>query len=234
MQKKYLPLALVLVVLLTLLALVGMRTMEAAPTIGFAAESKQDSAVKQVYLTFDDGPSTVVTGRILDILGEEQVKATFFIVSDRVYRREETLKRIASEGHTLGVHSATHIYHEIYASDEAFLKDVKTCASVIEKTTGITPRVYRFPGGGPKNKEHHTEILKRLGYRVVGWNAVCGDEEIPHASAEQLLQETIKTSQGKEKVILLLHDSATHKETARALPGIISYFRDRGFTFCQF
>ncbi len=228
MQKKFLAPALVLVALLTILAFLGMRAMEATPAISLAEEKRE------VYLTFDDGPSTVVTGRVLDILKEEQIKATFFIVSDRAYNREDTLRRIAAEGHTLGVHSATHDYHEIYASDEALLKDVSKCENVIARVTGVRPTVYRFPGGGSSAKARQTKLLEQRGYRVVGWNAVCGDEEIWNASPETLVQETMKTSQGKQPVILLLHDSAPHKATAEALPHIISYYREQGYTFCQF
>ena len=228
MQKRFLAPALVLVALLTLLACLGMRAMEAAPTFSLAEEKKE------VYLTFDDGPSTVVTGKILDILKKEDVKATFFVVSDRVYNREDILRRISAEGHTIGVHSATHNYHEIYSSDEAFLKDVAKCENVIARVTGVKPTVYRFPGGGSSAKERHTKLLEERGYRVVGWNAVCGDEEIWKAPAEVLVEETVKTSQGKESGVLLMHDSYTHKATAEALPRIISYYREHGYVFCQY
>ena len=228
MQRKFLAPALVLVALLTLLAFFGLRVVEATPAMTFAEEKRE------VYLTFDDGPSTIVTGRVLDTLKEENVKATFFIVSDRAYNREDTLRRIAAEGHTLGVHSATHIYHEIYASDEALLKDVAMCENVITRVTGVKPTVYRFPGGGSSAKQRHTKLLEARGYRVVGWNAACGDAEIYHASPDTLVQETVKTSQGKQSVILLMHDSANHKATAAALPRIIAYYREQGYTFCQF
>ena len=130
------------VVMLVLFAYFGGRMAAAEPAFSFAEEPCE------VYLTFDDGPSTVVTNRILDTLAEENVKAAFFIVGERVPGREETLRRIAREGHTLGVHSMTHRYREIYASPEAFLNDVNGCAEVIRKTTGVEPKFYRFPGGG--------------------------------------------------------------------------------------
>ncbi len=228
MHKKYLPITLVLAALLALLAVMGYRTnTRTAPTIGLAAE-------KQIYLTFDDGPSTVVTGKVLDVLKEEGVKATFFIVSDRVAGREDVLRRAAKEGHTLGVHSANHVYGQIYASEEAFLRDVETCAKVIKRVTGVTPNVYRFPGGGDAKRNTYAKLLQEKGYRVVSWNAVCGDEEIPHASAETLLCESVKTAQGKQPVVLLLHDSAPHSETAAALPAIISHFKSQGYVFCKF
>ena len=230
MQKRYIPLAVFFVVLLVFLAHFGARFSFAVPAHTYADENTE----KKVYLTFDDGPSTKVTNRILDILDEENVKATFFVVSDRVYHRRETLRRIAQEGHTLGVHSKSHRYSEIYASDEALLKDVDACAKVITDTTGIVPHVYRFPGGGMQARKRLTPLVEAKGYRVVNWNAVCGDEEIIGASADVLFETACKTSQGKNNVVLLCHDSASHTATAEALPRIIKHFRGQGYTFCAY
>lgn len=227
MQKKYLPVLFAVLALTALAVLVGMRTARAQTVFSYAEE-------KTVYLTFDDGPSTVVTGRILDTLQEENIKATFFIVSDRVRGRENTLRRIAAEGHTLGVHSATHDYRAIYASDEALLSDADTCAAVIEHVTGITPRVYRFPGGGTADFARQKQLLTERGYRVVRWNAVCGDEETPGAPAQALVEESIRTAGGRRTVVLLLHDSAPHRATAEALPAIIAHFRAQGYDFCAY
>ena len=226
MQRKFIPVAVFFVALLLLLAHLGAR-ITAVPTFTFAAE-------KSVYLTFDDGPSTVVTERILDTLKEKNIKATFFVVGDRIKGREDTLRRIAREGHTLGVHSQTHNYSQIYASDAALLADVEACAETVRRVTGITSRVYRFPGGGGKNKERQTTLLRKQGYRVVGWNAVCGDEEIANADADELYRTSVSTSAGKGRVVLLLHDSATHRATAEALPYIIEHFQEDGYTFCAF
>lgn len=228
MYKKFLPATLLFAILLVLFAFFGVFNGETATVFSLAQEQKR------IYLTFDDGPSTVVTNRILDILKEENVKATFFIVSDRAKTRKETLLRIAEEGHTLGVHSATHDYAQIYASDEALMKDVDECAEFVKSVTGVTPTVYRFPGGGSADKERQTALIREKGYRVAGWNAVNGDEEIPGAHADILVEETVKTSQGKNSVVLLMHDSAHHKETAAALPRIIEYYRGQGYEFCAF
>ncbi len=228
MQKKYIPVAVFFAVLLVLLSHLGAKMAESAPAFTFAEEQKR------VYLTFDDGPSTVVTNRILDTLKEENVKATFFIVSDRAASRKETLLRIAKEGHTVGVHSKTHDYSQIYSSDEAFLKDVTSCAEYIERTTGIKPHVYRFPGGGTASNERKKKLLLDRGFRVVSWNAVCGDEEIPNADADTLVKTAIESSAGKKSVVLLCHDSAPHKATAEALPRIIAYYRAQGYEFCAY
>ncbi len=231
MQKKYIPLAIFFVVLLVFLAHFGARLSLGVPAVTFAEEKTTE---KEVYLTFDDGPSTKVTNRILDVLKEKNVKATFFIVSDRVSGRKEVLRRIAAEGHTLGVHSKSHKYSEIYASDKAFLSDVDACSNVIQSVTGVKPHVYRFPGGGLSHRKHFTPLVEAKGYRVVGWNAVCGDEEKQGASAEILTQTALKTAKGKQSVILLCHDSAHHMATAEALPRIIDGFLKDGYVFRAF
>ena len=227
MQKRFLPAVLLLSVLLAMFVACGLQLERTTAAFSFAAAEN----ARRVYLTFDDGPSTVVTGRVLDILKKEGIKATFFIVSDMAKTRQETLLRIAEEGHSLGVHSASHDYQRIYSSDEALLSDIDECAAYIFHTTGVTPRLYRFPGGG---HERQRELIRERGYEIVGWNAVCGDEEIPHASAERLVEEAVRTSRGKDPVILLLHDSARHRETAKALPSIIAHFREEGCVFCAF
>ena len=134
----------------------------------------------------------------------------------------------------MGVHSKSHVYSEIYASEETLLKDVDACANVITQTTGIIPHVYRFPGGGMKYREHYTRLLEPKGYTVVRWNSVCGDEEIMGASAETLAQTAAQSSRGKKNVVLLLHDSSSHTATAEALPAIIEYFRTNGYVFCAY
>ncbi len=227
MQRRYIPAVVLFIAILVFLAHLGAR-MTAVPVISYAEEEKE------IYLTFDDGPSTVVTGRILDTLKEEGVKGTFFVVGERIAGREDVLARIAREGHTLGVHSYTHRYGEIYASDGALLEDVRRCKALIEKTAGVTPAVYRFPGGGTKDYARQKALLEGEGFAVIAWNAVCGDEEIPHASAETLTETAVKTAKGKNRVILLLHDSAPHRATAQALPAIIARFRDMGYVFKQF
>lgn len=231
MQKRYIPLAVFFVVLLVFLAHFGARFSFAVPAHTYADEIPSE---KKVYLTFDDGPSTKVTNRILDILHEENVKATFFVVSDRAYGRKQILRRIAAEGHTLGVHSKSHDYSKIYASDDALLKDIDACAKVITDTTGVIPHVYRFPGGGMEFRKRLTPLVEAKGYRVVSWNAVCGDAEISDASADVLLETACKTSAGKNTVVLLCHDSVSHTATAEALPRIIESYRAQGYTFCAY
>ena len=227
MQRKWIPLAVFFAILLVFLAHLGGR-ISAVPAFTYAAEEKI------VYLTFDDGPSTLVTERVLDTLKEENIKATFFIVGKNIAGRESTLRRIAAEGHTLGVHSDTHVYSDIYASKETFLRDVDRCAERIIEVTGVTPRYYRFPGGGLGHEKEYAPLLAQKGYRVKGWNAVCGDGETAGANADMLVAKAASTAKGRRSVVLLCHDAAGHFATADALPRIIAHFREEGYVFRSF
>ncbi|MDR1246606.1 MAG: polysaccharide deacetylase family protein, partial [Clostridiales Family XIII bacterium] len=105
---------------------------------------------KTVYLTFDDGPS-MYTERVLDILKEKNVKASFFIVGDSAVRLGDKgralLGRMIDEGHTVGVHCNTHAYDRVYASVEAFLDDFNKAHTLIKDVTGVSADIFRFPGG---------------------------------------------------------------------------------------
>lgn len=186
---------------------------------------------KTIYLTFDDGPSNAVTPLILDILKEENIKATFFLVGQEAISRKNLVRRIAEEGHSIGIHSYTHNYREIYASPQALLDDIRKCSDCITQITGITTYLYRFPGGSFGLREELISTVKNAGLRAVDWNAACRDVEIPNADANILYQESVQTSMGRSTVILLCHDSTHRKETAKALPSIIRHFREAGYTF---
>ena len=193
------------------------------------------AAALSAVLAFVTGDRTELadTGILLFVILLNAVVG--FLQQYRADAAIEKLKKLsACEGHTVGVHSATHNYSDIYASDEALLADVNECATLIRRVTGVVPHVYRFPGGGTSARERQTKMLERLGYRVVRWNAVCGDEEIRNASAATLTEESMRTAGNKNTVVLLLHDSAPHRATAEALPDIISRFRARGYTFCAY
>ena len=84
-----------------------------------------DEAVKEIFLTFDDGPTDSVTPKVLDILAEEKVKATFFVTGRQIKGREKIIERIANEGHILGIHTFTHEYAKIYASSSSLLRDIE-------------------------------------------------------------------------------------------------------------
>lgn len=96
------------------------------------------------YLTFDDGPSTENTEKILDILKKYNIKATFFVIYKDTEKEKAMYKRIVEEGHTIGVHTASHDYEKIYSSVDAYMKDFNKIASHIEEITGEKPNVIKL------------------------------------------------------------------------------------------
>ncbi len=192
------------------------------------------SEPRTVYLTFDDGPSNR-TAEILDILKEQDVQATFFIVGREGARHKDLMKRIVEEGHTIGVHTYSHAYSEIYASVEGYLEDFAKTYYLIYETTGIKPDVYRFPGGSINSYtawiyEEIIAEMTRRGFTYYDWNASSGDAA-PGANTAAVLSNTIQSSKGKDRIILLMHDSMGKSYTVSALPDIIEHYRTQGFKF---
>ncbi|QHI72007.1 polysaccharide deacetylase family protein [Aminipila terrae] len=134
---------------------------------------------KSVYLTFDDGPSSL-TPQILDILKEQGVQATFFINYSDSMESQALYKRMMDEGHTIGVHSTCHQYTTIYQSADAFLDDFAQTALMLEQVTGKKPELLRFPGGSINSYDRAVyqqiiaEMLRR-GYTYYDWNVSADD-----------------------------------------------------------
>ncbi|MDE5729618.1 MAG: polysaccharide deacetylase [Clostridia bacterium] len=198
--------------------------------VTFAEEACQ----KEIYLTFDDGPSDKVTPKILDVLKEENVKATFFIIGKNAETRKNLLKRAADEGHTVAVHSYSHVYKEIYASPESLLNDIEKCNDIIESVTGKRANVYRFPGGSFGLDEKLISAVTNFGMRYVDWNASTRDAELTAPTPEQLYSAAVTTPADRNRVVLLAHDSTTKTTTAKALKSIIKYYREKGYSFETF
>lgn len=205
---------------------------------GFIADSKKfalaEEAEKTVYLTFDDGPSDRVTPKILDVLAEEKVKATFFIIGKNVETRKDIIKRESDEGHTVAVHSYTHKYKEIYSSAESLIKDIDACNEVIKSVTGKYSSVYRFPGGSYGLSQKFISAVTAHGLRYVDWNASTRDAEILNATPAQLLKAAVTTSASSNYIVLLAHDSTSKSATAEALRDIIKHYKDNGYVFKAF
>ena len=158
---------------------------------GSAAISKSTSAFAEtesqnaIYLTFDDGPSDKVTPKILDVLKEENVKATFFIVGKNAKTRKYLLRREADEGHTVAVHSYSHDYKDIYSSADKLLEDIDRCNEVIKSALGRTSDIYRFPGGSFNLSKNLIDSVFRHGMKYIDCNASTRDAELysPEVSA---------------------------------------------------
>lgn len=200
---------------------------------------------KVVYLTFDDGPSTTVTPRILDILEHEGVDATFFVVGKYVDEQKELVKREAEEGNAVAIHSYTHDYNYLYPGGKI---NVDNCISDFEKTSDSIKsilgqdykiRALRLPGGyyswnknDPANAQAVIDKMHEKNWHQIEWNCLSGDAEgNAPKTAEQLYQETVQTVGTREKAVILMHDTYQKEATAEALPRIIEYLKQQGYEF---
>ena len=190
---------------------------------------------KKIYLTFDDGPSPN-TGKLLDVLKEKNVKATFFMVlSDRA--NQQVIRRMAAEGHTLGIHSASHVYSEIYADLESFKEDVQTVHDLLYEMTGQDVKYYRFPGGSSNRVsdvpvDDCIEYLEEEGYTYFDWNASNGDSSGSGYTADQLKENVLRyVYNNEEATVVLMHDFEACPETIEALPSLIDELRAEGYVF---
>ena len=195
------------------------------PVFAFGQENKC------IYLTFDDGPSDSTTPYILDVLREEGVHATFFIIGRQAELRPAIIERIYQSGHALGIHSYSHEYAEIYASPAALLEDIKKCSAALESILGLETDLYRFPGGSYSLRQELVDCVKKAGYRYVDWNASCRDAEIPGASPDELFRAARDTPADRSRIVLLLHDGAHRQNTVAALKKIIRYYKEQGYEF---
>ncbi len=192
---------------------------------------------KKVYLTFDDGPS-IYTDEILDILKEKNVKATFFCV----YNDDKSLwpcyNRIVEEGHTLGMHSYSHVYDTVYASEESFIEDVTKIHDFLYEQTGVDSKYYRFPGGS-SNTVSNVDIQTLMGYlyskgiTYYDWNSLSGDAVDASLTAEQLNENIMGyvRSNGGDSIVLM-HDLKNAHATVEALPALIDTLRAEGYEIC--
>ena len=186
-----------------------------------------------VYLTFDDGPSEV-TAKVLDMLRLYGIKATFFVVYDDSTEAADLLRRMVDEGHTVGVHSTTHQYRQIYGSVESFLTDFEKTAVWIEEETGVKPEIFRFPGGSvntynlPISEMLISEMLRR-GYLYFDWNVSSGDASGSIGSNEIVSNVISGVARREgEKAIVLMHDGPGKETVKNALPHIIESLEASG------
>lgn len=202
------------------------------------SETEQDlqeeviSYEKQIYLTFDDGPSSN-TEKILDILKVYDVKATFFVVGKTDEKSKALYKRIVEEGHTLGMHSYSHKYDEVYASKESFVQDLTKLQEYLYEVTGVWPRYYRFPGGS-SNQVSKVDMQEFIAYlneseiTYFDWNISSGDAVNEQPSVEAIINNVLPKIDIQTECMILMHDATEKGTTVEALPEIISQIRLQG------
>lgn len=200
--------------------------------------------VKRVFLTFDDGPSQT-TETILDILKEEGVPATFFVIAaENNEKYLPLLERTAAEGHQIALHSCSHSYRSIYKNPAAYWADLKALRAQLAPYVPNVDEIrwLRFPGGSTNTVSHKyggSNIMKSLkaqaeekGYHYVDWNVCAEDAVGGHPSASEIYHNVVDGVGDKTVCVVLMHDTKATKTTAEALPDIIEWFKENGFVFC--
>lgn len=196
--------------------------------------TSQKNLKKQVYLTFDDGPSSEVTDQILDILKNYNIKATFFVIGQNAQYYPEILKRIHEEGHSIGIHTYDHNYKKIYSSPDNLQQDIENCLQGIRDILGedFNTNLYRFPGGSyRKNKEIFINRIEEMGLIYYDWNALNGDAEGKNPSESYLINRFNETSNGYNVILSLMHDTNAKTNTVNSLPEIIERLQSEGYEF---
>ncbi|WAA12810.1 polysaccharide deacetylase family protein [Fervidibacillus halotolerans] len=193
---------------------------------------------KIAYLTFDDGPSNQ-TGKILDILRQKKIKATFFVNGHPL--KKDLYKQIVDDGHAIGNHTFSHNYAKVYSSVDAFCKDVHKLNDFLEKITGVRPSIIRFPGGSNNTISHKyggkgimKEIVSKVvesGYQYFDWNVSARDAVVRTQDKEVIIQSVLEGAKNKNKIVILMHDMDSKTTTVEALPKIIDELTKQGFVF---
>ncbi len=192
---------------------------------------------QKIYLTFDDGPSEA-TEKILQILQENDVKATFFVTghSPECFH---LIKKEWDSGHSVGMHSYSHNYSEIYTSVDAYKADLAKIGDVIKEQIGFVPYLFRFPGGSSNSisaktrggiMTELTDQLVREGFQYYDWNITSGDAGSDDVPVSEIVDNSCQ--EGWTNIMLLMHDTDAKKTTVEALPQIIKFYKDRGYKFC--
>lgn len=191
--------------------------------------TNEEQATK-VYLTFDDGPSAY-TQEILDILKQYDAKATFFVIGRQEEQFIPLYKNILADGHTLGMHSFSHKYDEIYASEGAFWEDVDKLQNYLYETTGKWSRFYRFPGGSSNQVSRVdmnilTKQMVQQDIYYLDWNISCGDATGQSLSAGQIADNVTSNITKYQTAVVLMHDAADKHATVEALPIILQRLKN--------
>lgn len=200
-----------------------------------------NSKEKVAYLTFDDGPTKSATPKILDILKEEDVKASFFVIGKYVKNHPDIVKRAYNEGHYIANHGYNHNNSILYKNNESFLSEIKNTDIEISKAIGIDnycSHIFRFPNGYSSaiyksQKKEAFKLLHSIDYAYIDWNCLNKDSEL-HYNKNQLLNNFKKSSKNKNTLIVLMHDTTDVSDSSSVLKDTILYLKNQGYIFRNF
>lgn len=209
-------------------------------------EKKYNGKDKLVFLTFDDGPNTVITPQILNTLSKNDVHATFFVVGKNIVAENySVLKKTVMNGNALGIHSFSHDYSGLYpgrkANENKIIEEARIAEGRMKKVFGddFSCKVWRYPGGHMswENIHNSDETLRKDGYEWIDWNSLTGDAERkevrPTNTQEQInyLSKSLHQNLHSDVAVVLMHDAKNKQLTADSLQAVIDYFKENNYKF---
>ena len=179
---------------------------------------------KEISLTFDDGPDKKNTPKILDILKENNIEVTFFLIGQKVKEYPDITQRIKDEGHQLANHSWSHSNFRYLEDDYILDKEIYPTSEIIEKVTGYYPKVFRPPYGIINNST--VRKLKEKGWKIVNWSIDTYDWLLGSEGIMKIIKDKHHNSG-----IILMHSSEDSEMTVKVLPEIIEFLNKEEYEF---
>ncbi|WP_040287434.1 polysaccharide deacetylase family protein [Sporosarcina koreensis] len=200
---------------------------EAARKAAVAKQNTADAKERAIYLTFDDGPSSQVN-RLLDLLDQYQMKATFFMLGPNVQQYPDSLVRMKNSGHALALHGITHEAGKIYSGPEAPAKEMAQDRDIVEKVSGVRTNIARVPYGSiPYLTEEMRDELAKEDLRMWDWHVDSRDWELKD---KRYVTHTIESIQHMTEAgvapVILLHDKPA---TIDHLPELLAFIKKQGY-----
>lgn len=195
----------------------------------------RSTGTKVAYLTFDDGPTPQITSDILDILKEEDVKATFFPIGSNAEQYPWLIRREYEEGHGIANHTYSHVFDHIYGSVDNLITELQKTEELLKGILELehSLKLFRFPGGSfGEKRAPFREAANEAGYFYMDWNCVNGDaESSKNRTKDELIQRLMETVNNQSSLIILMHDAPRKTSTVEALPEILKYLKSLGYKF---
>lgn len=200
-----------------------------------------ESDPKIAYLTFDDGPSKIVTPKILDILKQNDTLANFFVVGKHVEQYPELVKQAYEDGHFIANHGYSHNNSKLYKSKQDFINEILETDMAIAKAIGknsYCSHIFRFPNGSMSkayysDKKKAIKYLEEIDYLYIDWNALNNDS-IKKYSNFELISNLKKSVKNKGTLVILMHDTGDVNKTYDVLEESINFLKSEGYEFKTF
>ncbi|MFT0800424.1 polysaccharide deacetylase family protein [Bacillus swezeyi] len=184
---------------------------------------------KVVYLTFDDGPNPSASEKILNLLRQYNVKATFFMLKPNIEQHPDIVRKMVENGHSVGSHGVTHQVAKIYKSPESFAAEMNDTIDTIKKTTNVNTHLIRSPyGSKPYITGPFQEVIKREHFNLWDWTVDSEDWKSANTNGQfvnNVIQQVNNLS-GVEPLVILMHEKPT---TAAHLEKLLKYFQENGY-----